>query len=140
MIFFPFFIFFIDTLLSPFSDSYILNSKIRIRNTKLYSKCSRRLIFSSVDSDEKLHLWSVSSGICSMPSCSPGTWLHWNRGASTCWSHSDDQVSKSLLKTNKYSIWVLEATYLYLGSQTPFIAHLFNNFHPQESNLNRKNT
>jgi len=81
-------------------------------------------------------LLTFSSFICSMSSHCTGTWLRWNRGGSTYWSHSDNQVSESI--QNKRSIQFQSSTKKQCtlpSVSCPFYNYFCNNFLSWESYL-----
>ena len=68
--------------------------------------CSRRLTSLSVDLSIGWPVLSSASNLSSLRwsvlrllNCTR-KWLRWNKGGSTCWSHSDDQVNKSINKSS----------------------------------------
>jgi len=79
--------------------------------------------------------WLNKFLLCFVSSCCFGMSLHWDKGDSTCWSYSDDQV-----------LSIQTQCTFYLESQAPFIvipSTVFSNinrvrFQQGEYNLNRK--
>ena len=86
-------------------------------------KCSCRLTCSPVDSGDKFWLYlSLQESVLSLVAleCSSVE----TKGVLPVDCTLTIMSIKGLLKIKKYSVSALETTYIYLGSQTPFITYL----------------
>ena len=87
---------------------------------------------------------SSASNLSPLDFCSPSSrrtrmWLCWDRGGSTCWSHSDDQVSESIQNNNQFQSLVLRNNIPLLGVSNPFYRYPFNGFlQSQQSNISTR--
>jgi len=65
-------------------------------------------------------------------------WFRWDKGSSTCWSYSDDQVSESIQKQVISFRLGIPRKRTFTGGLKSLYSYPFNSFHSREYNLNWK--